>query len=113
MGDSKFTGNVKEFVRLHEQKQKLMEQVRNINANMKDINEQIVNHMANNEIPGIEYGEYNLKYTRTQKKAAISEKLLKNSSYFSNTEDRDRFLQSLSSERGVTQRDILKIRKKV
>ena len=110
---SKFTTDIKEYFRLYEQKEELANKIKDINALMKAHQEDIQAHMHNNEIPGVEFGKYNLKLRTHKKKSAISEKAIKNCTFFSNTDECARFLESLNQGRSVVESQKLQVFLKV
>ena len=75
--NSDFNSNVKDYFRLLEQKKELMETVKSINAEMKDLSEDIKSYMDQNTIPAIEFGTYNLKLSKRTRKQGITEKLIR------------------------------------
>ena len=109
-----FQEDVKEFFRLYAKKKELMEQMKAINAEFNAVKRQVEESMVEQGIPGIEYGTYRLKCSKSKRKQPISEKLLKGCTYFmDNEEARAQFLASLSGDRQVVERTLLQVRNKI
>lgn len=108
---SDFNSNVKEYFRLLEQKKEIMEQVKSINADMKELGEEIKAYMDNNTIPAIEFGSYNLKLCRRTRKQGITEKLIK--SAIADENECASFINRLESQRENKTTTTLAVRNKV
>jgi hypothetical protein len=104
---------IKSYVALYETKLQLTQKIRDLNVELKDLNVQVLAHMEQNEIPGIEYGEYKLRLASTRRKPGISEKLIQGCTYFANDEEKIRFIDSLAGQRPTTVKPILRIKKKI
>lgn len=114
MPPQSFQTEVKEFFRLHKKKTELAAEMKVLNGEYNAIKKTIMESMAEQGIPGVEYGTYRLKCSTSRRKQPINEKLLRGCSFFAeNEEARAQFLESLSGDRQVVERPLLQIRNKI
>jgi len=106
-----FQNKVKDYFRLFGEKKKLQEQMKVLNADLKELNESVLLYMKKNEIPAIEFQQNMLRVKSSKRTPGITKKMIQECTFFQNDEVRERFMNSLP-HREVKHFDKLVVTKK-